>query len=202
MKLYYAKGACSLASHIVLNEAGLPYSLDRVDLKNKKTSDGHDYLKINPRGAVPALEISPGTVLTQNIAVLSYIGDQSNIAAFRPAPNSLDRYRLLEAIGFCEDVHAAIAPLFVSDLPEIAHPKILANVERRLKQLEEILSKSTQNHLLPTGFTQADALIAVIFNWTTPLKIDVSNYPRARALHEEVFARDATVKALKSEGLA
>ncbi|MBV1835478.1 glutathione S-transferase N-terminal domain-containing protein [Novacetimonas pomaceti] len=200
MKLFYTPGACSLASHIILNETGLPHHLERVDLKTKKTANGHDYLKINPRGAVPALEISPGQVLTQNVAVLTYIGRKSDVAAFRPAPDSVEFFRLLEALGFCEDVHGAIGPLFAPDVPDVVRERQLGLVTRRMTQVEAMLN--ARDHMLPVGFTQADALMAVILSWTTPLKVDISAYPRACALRERVFARPAAQKALKEEGLA
>ncbi|CUW48351.1 glutathione binding-like protein [Novacetimonas hansenii] len=202
MKLYYAPGACSLAAHIILNETGLPHQVERVDLKAKKTASGGDYLSINPRGAVPALEVAPGEVLTQNVAVLTYIGAQSDIAALHPAPGSLAQYRLLEAIGFCEDVHAAFAPLFAPDLPDTVRERQFANIKRRLTQVEAILSASGDDHMLPVGFTQADALLAVILSWAPHVNVDLSPYPEASALRDRVFARPATQKALKEEGLA
>lgn len=109
IKLYYTPGACSLASHIILNETRLPFGLEKVDLKTKTLEDGKDYLKINPRGAVPAIEISPGVVLTQNVAILPYIGNLSDIAAFRPAEGSLDRSRMLEALGFVKTYTVPLA---------------------------------------------------------------------------------------------
>ncbi len=112
MKLYYKAGACSLAPHIILSEAGLPYELEAVDIKAKKTADGEDYFAINPRGAVPALEVKPGTVITQNAAILQYIGDHSDVAAFKPAYGTIERARLQEALGFCSDLHAAFSGLF------------------------------------------------------------------------------------------
>ncbi|KAB8124564.1 glutathione S-transferase [Komagataeibacter medellinensis] len=202
MKLYYTPGACSLASHIILNETGLPYTLEQVDLKTKKTANGQDYLRINPRGAVPALEIAPGVVLTQNVAVLPYIGAQSDIAAFHPAAGSLEQARLLEALGFCEDVHSAFGPLFAPDLPAVTRERILNVIARRMGQLEAELDAGTDGYMLPTGFTQADALIAVILSWAPHVNVDISAYPKAYALHERVFARPATLKALKTEGLA
>ncbi|HEY2628199.1 MAG TPA: glutathione transferase GstA, partial [Usitatibacter sp.] len=65
MKLYYSSGACSLSPHIVAREAGVELELDKIDGKNKKTADGTDFYKVNPKGYVPALEISPGDVLTE-----------------------------------------------------------------------------------------------------------------------------------------
>ncbi|NVN36781.1 glutathione S-transferase N-terminal domain-containing protein [Komagataeibacter swingsii] len=202
MKLYYTPGACSLAAHIILNETGLPHSLERVDLKTKQTASGDDYLKINPRGAVPALEIAPGTVLTQNVAVLTYIGQQSGNAALHPAPDSIAFFRLLEAIGFCEDVHSALGALFAPDLPDITRERLLGTViPRRLNQAEAMLAACGNGHVLPTGFTQADALLAVILSWATPLGIDLSPWPRACALRDAVFARPAAQKARREEGL-
>ncbi|GCE82609.1 glutathione S-transferase N-terminal domain-containing protein [Komagataeibacter diospyri] len=201
MKLYYTPGACSLAAHIILNETGLPHSLEQVDLKTKQTASGQDYLKINPRGAVPALEIAPGTVLTQNVAVLTYIGQQSDHAAFHPAPDSIEFFRLLEAIGFCEDVHGAFGALFAPELPDVMRERLLANVTRRLKQAEVLLEAGGNGHLLPAGFTQADALMAVILSWAGPLGIDLSAYPRASALRDAVLARPAAQKARREEGL-
>src|SRR5262249_37332685 len=65
MKLYYAPGACSMAPHIVAREAGHTFDLERVDIPNKKTADGGDYWKINPKGYVPALVLDDGQVLTE-----------------------------------------------------------------------------------------------------------------------------------------
>ena len=60
MKLYYSPGACSLSPHIALLEAGLPYDLVKVDLRAKKLENGDDFLKINPKGQVPALALVKG----------------------------------------------------------------------------------------------------------------------------------------------
>ena len=120
IKLYYKPGACSLAAHIILNEIGKPYSLEKVDTATKKTETGADYLLINPRGAVPAIEIEPGVVLTQNSAILQYIGDHSDITAFKPASGSLERARLQEALGFGGDLPTAFGGLFAPGLTQDA----------------------------------------------------------------------------------
>ncbi|MDB4937636.1 MAG: Glutathione S-transferase domain protein, partial [Labilithrix sp.] len=73
MKLYYAPGACSLASDIVLHEARIPADYVKVDLKTKKTEQGADFNAVNPKGYVPALQLDDGDVLTENVAVLQYL---------------------------------------------------------------------------------------------------------------------------------
>ena len=82
MILYLAPGACSLADHIALHEAGLNFDHVKVDLKTHRTEDGRDYTVINPKGYVPALLLSSGEILTENIAILSWISDQSIPALF------------------------------------------------------------------------------------------------------------------------
>ena len=72
MKLYYSPGACSLSPRIVLLEAGLPFTLEKVDLKSKKTAAGIDYLTVNTKGSVPALQLEDGRVLTASATSSSF----------------------------------------------------------------------------------------------------------------------------------
>jgi glutathione S-transferase len=76
MKLYLAPGACSLAEHIALHEAGIAFERINVDLRAKKTQDGADFNQINPKGYVPALVFDDGTMLTENVAILDWIADR------------------------------------------------------------------------------------------------------------------------------
>ena len=77
MKLYYSPGACSLASHIALLEAGLDFELERVDLRSKLTETGQDFNTINTKGYVPALVLDSGDVVTESAAVLDWIAGQA-----------------------------------------------------------------------------------------------------------------------------
>src|SRR5262249_34913357 len=95
-KLYYARGACSLAPHIALCESGLPFELDRVDLRAKRTSSGKDYLTINSKGYVPALETDGGEILTEAPVVLQWIADQAPEAHLAPPYGTIARYRVQE----------------------------------------------------------------------------------------------------------
>ena len=200
MKLYYKPGACSLAPHIVLSEAGFAYDLEVVDLKEKKTASGADYLKINPRGAVPAIEIESGVVVTQNAAILQYIGDHSDVAAFKPAYGTIERARLQEALGFCGDLHVAFGGLFAPNPTEEARATVIASVNRRMGQLEAILEDG-RAYWLGAEFTQADAYASVVLGWGLVMKVDLTAYPKALALRERVMSRPAVQKALKEEGL-
>lgn len=200
MKLYYKAGACSLASHIVLSEAGLAYTLEAVDLKTKRTESGADYLTINPRGAVPALEVDPGVVITQNAAIVQYVGDHSDVAAFKPAYGSLERARLQEALGFCSDLHAAFSGLFSPNLTEEAKAGVIANINRRMGQFEAMLPDG-ESYWLGADFTQADAYVSVVVGWGVGLKLDLAAYPKALKLRERVLARPKVQAALKEENL-
>src|SRR6185312_13627542 len=96
MKLYYSPGACSLAPHIALSEAGLKFDIEKVDLAAKKTERGADYWAINPKGYVPALQLDDGDILTEVSSILAYIADQKPAAGLLPAPGSKERYHAIE----------------------------------------------------------------------------------------------------------
>ena len=114
MNLYYAPGACSLADHIALIEAGLPYRLTSID-RTKRTEAGRDFLTINPRGYVPALELDDGMVLTENLAVLAYIAHRSDVFS---AGDDMTHWRALEAISFMSTaIHGNLVPFF-KNLPD------------------------------------------------------------------------------------
>ena len=100
MKLYYAPGACSLAPHIVLREAGCNFDLEKVNLGKKTTKTGKDYNQINPKGSVPALELDNGQVLTEVAVILQYIADQKPDSGLAPALGTMERYRSMEMVEF------------------------------------------------------------------------------------------------------
>jgi glutathione S-transferase len=113
MKLYYAKGACSLSPHIVLLEAGLPYTLEKVDMGSKKTDQGVDYLTVNSKGAVPALQLDDGKVLTEGPAVVQYLADLKPESGLAPRAGSFERYQLMEILNYItSEVHKGFSPLF------------------------------------------------------------------------------------------
>jgi len=112
MKLYYAPAACSLAPHIVAREAGLDLALEKVDLVAKKTASGRDYLSINPKGAVPALELDTGDVLTENAIVLQYLADKAPQSGLMVA-NGMARWHFLELVNFiATELHKGFGPLW------------------------------------------------------------------------------------------
>ena len=91
MKLYYSPGACSLSPHIALLEAGLPYDLVKVDLRAKKLENGDDFLKVNPKGQVPALALDSGELITEGPVIVQMIADQAAAKTSPPpatAPNA------------------------------------------------------------------------------------------------------------------
>ena len=81
MKLYYKSGACSLSPHIVLREAGLDFSIEKVDLATKKTETGDDFLAVNPKGQIPTLLLNDGSILTEGVAIVQYLADRNLTAS-------------------------------------------------------------------------------------------------------------------------
>src|SRR6476659_6481288 len=113
MKLYYSPGACSQAPHILLHELGLHHDAERVDLKAKTLEDGSDYLKVNPKGAVPALQLDSGEVLTENAVILQYIGDRTSWPEVLPPLGNFRRYRVLGMVNFITtELHKRFGFLF------------------------------------------------------------------------------------------
>src|SRR3982751_6746787 len=112
LTLYYSPGACSQAPHILLHEIGLGHDAVKVNLKSKTLEDGSSYLQLNPKGAVPALQLENGEVLTENAIVLQYLGDRAGSDVLPPV-GDFRRYRVLEMVNFITtELHKSFAPLF------------------------------------------------------------------------------------------
>ena len=200
MKLYYLPNACSLASNIVLREAGLKFELVKVDRKTRKTADGLDFNELNPKGYVPALMLDNGELLTENVTVLQYIADRSPAAKLAPAAGTMERYRLMEWLSYINsEIHKNFSPLFRAEAPEGAKEWARNLLPRRLDYAQTALG--SKSYLTGEQFTIADAYLYVVLGWGSAVNVDIGRWPQLKRLHERVGARPHTVEALKSEGL-
>jgi len=198
MKLYYAPGACSLSPHIVAREAGVDLELDKV--ANKQTSGGVDYSAVNPKGYVPALEISPGEVLTEGPAIVQYIADQKPGSHLVPPAGSMQRYRQQEMLGYINsEIHKAYSPLFNPATPPETVEERKAYLRKRYKLVEEKLAG--KDYLFGDHFTAADAYLFTVTNWARHVKLDLSEFPNLLAFQKRVAARPAVQQAMREEGL-
>lgn len=200
MKLYYSPGACSMAPHIVLREAGYRFDLEKVDLPNKKTAGGDDFWSINPKGYVPALVLDDGQVLTEVGVICQYLADQKPEAGLAPKPGTMERYRLMETLNFAAtEVHKQIGALFNPAMTPDMKQVQLGVIERRFNALEKILDGKK----FSTGdtFSVADAYLFTVLNWTGLHKIDLGKWPNIKAFMATVGARAAVQETLKAEGL-
>ena len=198
MKLYFSPGACSLASHIVLRELGLPFEAVQVDLVKKTTKSGEDFTTINAKGYVPALALDDGAVLTEGPAILQYLADLAPEAGLAPANGTLERYRLQEWLGFINsELHKQFSPLFNPSAPEQTKDAARKTIARRLGYVEAQLDGRT--FLAGEAFTVADAYLYTVLGWTKHVGVDLAPFPRVVAFRERVGARPAVQAAQAAE---
>jgi glutathione S-transferase len=200
MKLYYSPGACSLSPHIVLREAGLPFTLVKVDLAAKKTEDGGDYLAVNSKGAVPALQLDDGQILTEGPAIVQYLADQKPESGLAPRAGTFARYRLMEMLNYVtSEMHKGFSPLFNPKVSGEWKESTLANLAKKFDWLSTQLAGKT--FLVGDSFTVADAYLFVVLGWTKPTKIDLSKWPVLAAYRANIAQRPKVAEAMRAEGL-
>jgi glutathione S-transferase len=199
MKLYFAPGACSLSPHIALFESGLPFEAEAVNLRTKITAGGADYRQINPKGAVPALVLDTGEVLTEGAAIVQYIADQAPLSAIAPPAGTLERYRLQEWLNYvASELHKGFSPLLRPNTPDDYKPLVIAQLRGKLDYLQGWLEG--HEYLLGSAFSVADGYLFTILGWTPIAGLDLADWPAVKAYVERVGARPAVKSAQAAEG--
>ncbi|MDW5499361.1 glutathione transferase GstA [Pseudomonas lundensis] len=200
MKLFYKAGACSLSPHIVLREAGLDFTAEKVDLALKKTESGADYLAINPKGQVPALLLDDGSLLTEGVAIVQYLADRVPDRGLIPAAGTLSRYHAIEWLNYiATELHKGFSPLFNPKTPEEYKTFAREKLEKQFDYLDSVLAK--QHFLLGNKFSVADAYLFTILRWAFGMKFDIKKHTQLSAYFDRVAARPAVDATLNAEGL-
>lgn len=201
MKLFYKPGACSLASHIVLHEIGQAFDIEAVDTSEGKTAGGADYLAINPKGYVPALQMDDGGVLTEGPAILQFLSDTAPQAGLAPEAGNLSRAKVLEHLTYvASELHKSFGPLFRSASTDDQKDAARDLVGKKFDHVETLLSDG-RDFLVDGAFSIADAHLFTISNWANFTGIDLANWPNLAAYVNRIAARPATQAAMRAEGL-
>jgi glutathione S-transferase len=200
MKLFYSPGACSLSPHIVLLEAGLPFTIVKTDLGTKKTETGADYYTINTKGTVPALQLDDGRVLTEGPAIVQYLADQKAESGLAPRAGTFERYQLMEMLNYItSEVHKGYSPLFNPKISADWKASALSNLGKKFDWLSGFLGSKT--FLMGATFTVADAYLFTVLRWSEHVGVDLAKWPVLTAYRTRVGQRPAVQQALKAEGL-
>ncbi len=200
MKLYYSPGACSLSPHIALLEAGLPYDLVKVDLRAKKLENGDDYLKVNPKGQVPALALDNGELVTEGPVIVQMIADKASARNLAPARDSAERYKLQEWLNYVTgELHKNIGPMFSPVLSDDAKAFFKDRAMAKFKYLDGALAG--HDYLMGKQFTVADGYLFTMLSWADKMKFDLSGLSNLKAYQARVAARPKVQEALTKEGL-
>ena len=199
MKLYWSPGACSQAPHILMHEIGMDHDARRVDLKAKKLEDGSDYLAINPKGAVPALQLDSGEVLTENAIILQYLGDRTSWPEVLPPMGDFRRYRVLELVNFITtELHKRFSYLF-GNASDDTKTFVKEQLATKLDWIDKKLGEGP--FLMGEDFTLPDAYLFVITRWADKMLGGLGRWPNLCAFYERMQNRDSVRNVLRFEGL-
>ena len=202
MKLYYAPAACSLAVHIALREAGVPFDLARVDLATHTLEDGRDFHEVSPRGYVPLLELDDGRRHTEAAALLQYVADRDPSQALIGAPGSSRRFAVLEGLAFvATELHKVFSPwLWHKETADSTRAAVKEKLAARFAELDARFAAN--EYLAEGGFSVADAYAWTILSWGRMLGLSLARHPHLQAYLARIAARPHVQAALRAEGLA
>jgi glutathione S-transferase len=197
--LYYSPGACSQAPHILMHEIGMEHDAKLVDLRKKTLEDGSDYLQVNPKGAVPALQLESGEVLTENAVVLQFIGDRAAGSEALPPLGTFRRYRVLELVNFITtELHKRFAFLFDREASPEFKQFVRKGLETRLDWIAARLGAGP--FLMGDELTLPDPYLFVITRWTDKV-IGLDKWRNLTAFYERMLERNSVRNVLRFEGL-
>src|SRR5438270_1938305 len=195
LTLYYSPGACSQAPHIVLHETGLSHDAIRVDLRAKTLEHGRSYLDINPKGAVPALQLESGEVLTENAVVLQYLGDRATASELLPPLGNFCRYRVLEWANYITtELHKSFSPIFSPDAGEETKRFFREAIAKKFDYVEGRLGAGP--FLMGDDLSLADPYLFVMTRWGDRV-IGLDNWPNLTAFHERMLERPSVRHVLR-----
>lgn len=193
MKFYYAPGACSLADHIALHEAGFAFEHEKVDLAAKRTESGADYTTINPKGYVPALTLDSGETLSENVAILDWIAHQDT--ALKPQ-DEMGRTRLLEMLAYIStEIHKSFKPFF-SGAGDEEKAKAAETIRRRMGYLDDTMQG---DFLFGEAVSVADCYLFVMLVWAQKNRLEAPG--RLSAYRDRMMQLPSVLKAMAHEGL-
>ena len=205
--LYYSPGSCSLSVHVVLNEIGQPFEL-RKFATSERANYSPEYLAVNPKGRIPALQID-GFTLTETPAILAYLGRRFPAAGLWPADRSEAEARCLELLAWSSNtVHVAFAQIFRPErfVPgEQSYPPVKesgrANYGRCLADIEKRLQ--TRPYAVGDQYTVVDPFWLVFFRWGMRSGYEMRDeYPAYTAFAERLCDRPAIRRTLATEQIA
>ncbi len=202
LKLFFAPGACSLSPHIALREAGLTFERVQVDLAAKKTEHGDDFLRINPKGYVPALLLDSGELITEGAIIVQYIADQNPESKLAPPAGTPERRRLQEWLHFiATELQKGFGPI---NNPK-ANDELRQVLKERLFLRFDFLSKSLEgkDYLLGSEFTVADGYAFYVLRSLRRLEGQAAFEKRAvlKAYFDRISTRPAVQAVIEAEKL-
>jgi len=198
LKLYFAPGACSLAPHIALREAGLEHDLEKVDLRTHLTAHDEDFRAINPKGYVPALALEDGQLLTEVAVILLYIADRVPERHLAPPATSFDRYRLSERLNYlATEIHKGFSPLFSPATSAEMRTVVTERLLSRLELMNEAVA--TQTYLGGAHFDVSDAYLITLLTWARWTQVELTSLPALEAYRDRMLAHPSVHDAIEAE---
>ncbi|HEX4045543.1 MAG TPA: glutathione transferase GstA [Gammaproteobacteria bacterium] len=201
MKLYYAKGACSLVCRIVINEVKLPCEYESVDLRTKKTETGQDFFKINPKGSVPTLQVDEKEILTENAVIVQFLAEKAHAVSLLPPVGEFKRYHVLEWLNYvATEWHKGVGSLFNAQYPaEVKETVLIPAITKKVQFVNHHLEQ--HRYLFGEQFTLPDAYLFVMMTWLVHFKFDLAQYPALERYFKELLQHPSVKISLEQEGL-
>ena len=199
-KLFYSPGVCSLSPHIALREAGLSFTMEKVDLPTKVTETGADYKALNPKGYVPALQLDDGTLLTEGAAIVLWIATQAPAGKLIPALGTPEFFKVMEWLTFIgTELHKGLGPLFNPAINDEAKQAIKDRAILRFTAANTLVGKGP--YVTGDAFTVADGYLFTVLRWFPRVGMDLAQWPNLARFFETVANRPVVIETLKAEGL-